>query len=97
MAIDEREPGVMALTLKTDPLHDVLGEAYRLDQLGGSRPVAIAMIRQALADDVAMLAGAKVERDRLANVVRARQQGQRHGCHVSKVTHELLDAALAGM
>ncbi len=76
-------------------LADILGEAYRLDQVSGAHSSALALLKDAFTEDAAMGAAARTELSRLDAVVKARQSGDFHGDHVSKVCRDLLAAALA--
>jgi hypothetical protein len=72
-------------------LRSALGRAYELDQLDHNRPAAIAHVRGALGDQTE----ARGVLSAMASTVAARTQGADCGCHVTKVQHDILSAALA--
>lgn len=76
-------------------LQDVLGRAYDLAQAQGQEAAAVQMIKDALATEPALSQQASDERDRLAQVVSAREMGGQHGDHVSMVLSRVLTKALA--
>jgi len=79
----------MAENLKT-----MLAQAYHSAQVKGDRAGAVADLRAALSVDLKLHAAARAELNRLgAFMASIRGQG-RGGCHISKVTHDLLTSAL---
>lgn len=74
-------------------LHTALGTAYGLDQVDRDRAAAVRYLREAFASDEARKA-AQDHHYELREIVAARTVGERCGCHVSKVTHDLLTEAL---
>ena len=77
-------------------LQAALANAYEADQLGHNHVGAVTELRAALAADAGLREKATAERDRLAEVVAARESGGQHGDHVSAVLLLVLTKALAG-
>ena len=69
-----------------------LSLAYDAAQRAGRREDAVKALREAATDREA----AETKLAELAAVVRARSLGPLCGCHVTKVTHDLLHEALHG-
>ncbi len=76
-------------------LDSALARAYDLDQVQSNSTGAVADIKAVLAQDADLAKEAIVERDRLAQVVAARESGGQHGDHASLILSRLLNAALA--
>ncbi len=76
-------------------LEALLCRAYELDQLRGSRGVAVEGLKAAISADPAVASEVVGERIRLAGVVAARRHRDgRHGDHVSAVFLDLLTVAM---
>ena len=72
--------------------NQAVGEAYTKAH-AGDRHGAVVHLRQRFADPRVRDAASK-HAARIAEVVRARSQGARCGCYVTKFTHDLLTEAL---
>ena len=79
----------MAGNIKT-----ALARAYHVSQVGGNHAAALAELRAALADDPDLMTAARAEHERLARFMGSLRGQARGGCHISKMTHGLLTAAL---
>ncbi len=78
-------------------LENLLAEAYALDQVQRNRGKAISRLQAALSDNDVLAQDAAAERTRLAEVVHVREQGGRHGDHVSAVLYDLLAEAIGSL
>lgn len=75
-------------------LNDLLGAAYHHDQIKVDRLGAVAMIRAVLDNDEEVAAQASERLRQLRAIVASRSLAGMCGCHVSKITCDLLGAAL---
>lgn len=73
-------------------IDNLLAEAYRLDQTGGTRQRAVALIREAATSDL-VATFLKDRRDYLKKVRDQGRIGDQNRCHVTAVLVDLLDAA----
>lgn len=74
-----------------------LGQAYHLAQVAGDRRSAIVKLKAAIESDPNVKAEALAEKKRLDEFTKSVRGGfgmARTACHVSKVSHDLLTAAL---
>ena len=74
-------------------LRHALGSAYARAHVLADRHGAVAMLKETFAEPGAK-AAAQAYAEKVAGVVRARSQGARSGCYVTKFTHDLLTEAL---
>lgn len=71
----------------------LIADVYVLDQVKHETAAAVASLRNTAAQSAEVAAALRAELLRLQAVVAAREHIGRNGCHISKVTADLLAAA----
>lgn len=72
----------------------ILGKSYALKEVKQDREGAVSLLREALVDSPDMREVAESELARMKAFIKARTA---KGCHVTKISHDLVAAALEGI